>query len=272
MGALVQKVAVVTGGASGIGLASATRMAGEGAKVVVVDSNGPGAERAALGIGGVPVCADVSRRADWDVVVDTVRSLGGVDVVHLNAGVGTGETELMLLEDEQYRRIMGVNVDGVVFGMCALLPELEARGSGAIVVTASLAGIIAFPADPVYAMTKHAVVGLVRSLAPSLVAKGVTINAICPGMVDTPLIDGRMRDALASSDFPLVTPESVAEAVLAVVADTATGQAIVVQPGRAPVQYRFHGAPGPRTAGAEGKTLPDWLTDQGQPPAPSDAP
>jgi NAD(P)-dependent dehydrogenase (short-subunit alcohol dehydrogenase family) len=256
MGAVDQKVAVVTGGASGIGLASATRMAGEGAKVVVVDADGPGAERAASAIGGVPVHADVSRRPQWDAVVDAVRSLGGVDVVYLNAGVGTGQTELALLEDEQYRRIMGVNVDGVVFGARALLPELEARGSGAIVVTASLAGIMAFPPDPVYAMTKHAVVGLVRSLAPYLAERGVTINAICPGLVDTPLIDGKIRDAMAGSDFPLIAPGSVAEAVLAAVAGTATGQVIVVQPGRAPVPYRFGGVPGPRVAGAAGKTPP----------------
>ncbi|MGD0321215.1 MAG: SDR family oxidoreductase [Acidimicrobiales bacterium] len=268
MGALEERVAVVTGGASGIGLASAMLMAQEGAKVVVVDADGQGAERAASEIGGVPVRADVSRHSQWDAVVEVVRSLGGVDVVHLNAGVETGEAELALLDDEQYRRIMGVNVDGVVFGVRALLPELEARGSGAIVVTASLAGIIAFPPDPVYGMTKHAVVGLVRSLAPYLEGKGVTINAICPGMVDTPLIDGRMREALTGSGYPLITPSSVAEAVLAAIAGPATGQAIVVQPGRPPLPYRFHGVPGPRVAGAEGKVPLDWMTEQGQRQAP----
>jgi NAD(P)-dependent dehydrogenase (short-subunit alcohol dehydrogenase family) len=227
-------------------------MAGEGAKVVVVDVDGPGAERASSAIGGVPVRADVSRRSEWDAVVDAVRRLGGLDVVYLNAGVSTGQEDLTLLEDEQYRRIMGVNVDGVVFGVRALLPELEAMGGGSIVVTASLAGLFDFSADPVYTMTKHAVVGLVRSLAPGLAEKHVTINAICPGLVDTPLIDGEVRDSQTGSEFPLITPGSVAEAVLAAVAGSETGQAIVVQPGREPMPYRFRGVPGPRAAGAEG--------------------
>jgi NAD(P)-dependent dehydrogenase (short-subunit alcohol dehydrogenase family) len=251
MGLLEKKVAVVTGGASGIGSASASLMAGEGAKVVVVDIDGEAAARVAEEIGGVGVSADVSRPSEWDAVVDAARRLGGPDVVHLNAGVTTGQADLMLLEDEQYRRIMGVNVDGVVFGVRALLPELEAKGAGSIVVTASLAGLFAFSVDPVYTLTKHAVVGLVRALAPGLAEKRVTINAICPAIVDTPLIDGEVRDAMSESEVPLIAPRDVAEAVLAAVTGSGSGQAIVVQAGREPLPYHFRGVPGPR-AGPEG--------------------
>ena len=146
-------------------LATASLMAREGAKVVVADIDGEAAADIVAKIGGVAVSADVSRVSDWGAVVEAARPLGGPDVVHLNAGVTTGQTDLLLLEDEQYRRIMGVNVDGVVFGVRALLPELETKGGGSIVVTASLAGLFAFSVDPVYTLTKHAVVGLVRALA-----------------------------------------------------------------------------------------------------------
>jgi NAD(P)-dependent dehydrogenase (short-subunit alcohol dehydrogenase family) len=261
MGVLEEKVAVVTGGASGIGLASARMLTAEGAKVVVVDVDEPGARLVAAELGGEAVRADVSVPGDWQAVVSAARRLGGLDVVHLNAGVTTGRQDLSELEDDEYRRIMGVNVDGVVFGVRAVLPELVARGGGAIAVTASLAGLLAFPIDPLYTMTKHAVVGLVRALARDLEERKVTINAICPGLVDTPLIDGEVRDALADSGFPLIAPSSVAEAVMAALTGTDTGQAIMVQAGREPTPYRFGGVIGPREPGAEGRIPPTWLAD-----------
>jgi len=260
---------VVTGGASGIGLASTRLLASEGAAVVVVDANGEGAERAARSVGGVAVRADVGRVEDWATVVDAARRLGGLDIAHLNAGTTTGEEDITKLTDEQYRRILAVNVDGIVFGTRAVVPELVARGGGAIVATSSLAGIVAFPGDPIYTLTKHAVVGFVRSVAPRLGEQGITVNTVCPGLVDTPLIDGEIRDALAGSGFPLIAPESVAEAVLACVLGEDTGQAVVVQLGREPVAYRFGRPPGPRQPGAEGKIPPGWLAEQGKvtPPA-----
>ena len=265
MGALTGKVAVVTGGASGIGLASATLLAGAGASVVVADANGEGAEAAAAAVGGVAVRADVSKVADWDRILEAARGLGGLDVAHLNAGTTTGQEDIAALTDEQYRRIVGVNVDGIVFGTRAVVPELAARGGGAIVATSSLAGIVAFPGDPVYTLTKHAVVGFVRSLGPRLAEQGIRINAICPGLVDTPLIDGQIRDALAGSGFPLIAPHEVAEAVLGCVLGEETGQAVVVQLGREPVAYRFGRPPGPRMPGVEGKIPPEWLADPGTP-------
>jgi NAD(P)-dependent dehydrogenase (short-subunit alcohol dehydrogenase family) len=264
MGALEGKVAVVTGGASGIGLASTRLLASEGATVLVVDANGDGAERAAAEVGGAALRADVGDSGAWPGIVEGARRLGGVDIAYLNAGVTTGEEDITKLSDEQYRRILAVNVDGIVFGTRAVVPEMAARGGGAVVATSSMAGIVAFPGDPVYTLTKHAVVGFVRSLAPRLAEQGITVNAICPGLVDTPLIDGEIRDALAGSGFPLITAASVAEAVLGCVLGEDTGQAVVVQLGREPVAYRFGRPPGPRAPGAEGKLPPSWLADAGR--------
>ncbi|HEY7948399.1 MAG TPA: SDR family NAD(P)-dependent oxidoreductase [Acidimicrobiales bacterium] len=259
MGALDGKVAVVTGAASGIGLATTTRFAAEGATVVAVDIADEAVRGVAEDIGGVAVRADVSRPGDWDAVVAAVGSLGGVDAVYLNAGVTTPEGDITVLTDEQYRRILSVNVDGVVFGARALVPALVDRGGGALVATASLAGLVAFAADPIYAMTKHAVVGLVRGLALRLAADRITVNAVCPGLVDTPLLGGEVRDLLAASDFPLISPEAVADAVLGCVTGEATGQSVVVQAGREALAFRFGRPPGPRQAGAEGRTPPGLL-------------
>lgn len=263
MGTLQGKVAVVTGAASGIGLATCRLLRAEGATLVAVDIDDEGATRTAEELDGAAVVCDVSRPESWDEVVEAARSLGGVDIAHFNAGVTTGQEDVVQLRDDAYRRIMSVNVDGVVFGTRALIPELVRKGGGSIVATSSMAGVIAFPGDPVYTLTKHAVVGFVRSLGPRLREQGITINAVCPGLVDTPLIDGEIRDLLVASDFPLIAPEAVAEAVLGCVTGEATGQAVIVQFGREPTPYRFGRPPGPRAEGAEAKIPPGWLADQG---------
>ncbi|HEV3366232.1 MAG TPA: SDR family NAD(P)-dependent oxidoreductase, partial [Acidimicrobiales bacterium] len=149
MGALSGKVAVVTGGGSGIGRATAARLADTGASVAVVDLDGAAAGRAADELGGLAVQADVGRSDAWPGIIEAVTSrFGGIDLAHLNAGVMTGEADITKLDDDTYRRAMGVNVDGVVFGVRALVPALTARGGGAIVATASLAGLIGFSPDP----------------------------------------------------------------------------------------------------------------------------
>jgi NAD(P)-dependent dehydrogenase (short-subunit alcohol dehydrogenase family) len=175
--------------------------------------------------------------------------IGPVDVACLNAGVVTGEGDVTAIDDEAYRRVLSVNVDGVFYGVRALARVMP--GGGRIVVTASLAGLVGIDSDPVYGLTKHAVIGFVRSVAPQLAERGIRIQAVCPGIVDTPMI-APLRDRLVESGFPLLRPEGVADAVAAALASDGTGEAWVVQPGRAPVQFRFPGVPGPRTPGAEG--------------------
>lgn len=266
MGRFDGMVAVVTGGASGIGLETARLITREGARVVVVDLDGERAKRVAHELGGLAVEADVGEVAQWRQIAGAAEELGGARLVHLNAGTTTGQEDLSLLDDRSYRRIMSVNIDGVVFGLRALLPQMVEKGGGAVAVTASLAGLIAFPADPVYTMTKHALVGLVRALAPRLEAEHIKVNAICPGLVDTPLIDGEVREAIIGTGFPLIAAEFVARAVVEALSGDESGQAIVVQAGRDPVAYRFGRPPGPRIEGAEGRVPPGWLADQSQKP------
>jgi len=261
-GSLEGKVAVVTGAASGIGLATSRRLSELGARVVAVDVDGDAAKQVADELGGVSVAADVSRSELWPSVADAAEALGGADIAVLNAGVTTGVEDIEALSDEQYRRIMGVNIDGVVFGTRALVPQMRAKGGGAVVATSSLAGLIAFPGDPVYTLTKHAVVGFVRALAPRLAEQGVTVNAVCPSLVDTPLIDGEIRDTLAGAGFPLIAPEAVADAMLYCVTEGHSGEAVFVQLGWPPTAYRFGHPPGPRLPEAQGKVPPGWLAEQ----------
>jgi len=256
---LAGKVALVTGGASGIGRATARRLATAGATVAVADLADDAGRETAAELEGRFFYLDVGEPDDWRAVVASLdRELGGLDVAFLNAGVTTKETDVTALGDDQYRRIMRANVDGVVFGVRAVVPLMERRGGGAVVATASLAGLIAYSPDPVYAATKHAVVGLVRALAPQLEAKGITINAICPGLVDTPLIGEEGHALAAAANFPLITPEAIAEAVYGRVVGSETGQAFVCQAGREALSYRFGNVPGPRGEAA-GRTPPDAL-------------
>ena len=135
---------------------------------------------------------------------------GGLDLVHLNAGVvsGTGLGEDFDLE--RYRLAMGVNLDGVVFGTNAVLPALTARGGGAIVATASLAGLTGVPYDPIYSANKHAVVGLARSLGPALADTGIRYNAVCPGFAESAIIEG-IREGLNAAGLPIIPAEEVAD-------------------------------------------------------------
>jgi NAD(P)-dependent dehydrogenase (short-subunit alcohol dehydrogenase family) len=260
MGTLSGKVAVVTGGGSGIGLATAARLAEGGASVAVVDLDGDAAQRVAQQLGGLALEADVGRSATWPGIIDAVTArFGGIDLAHLNAGVAPGETDITRVTDDSYRRTLGVNVDGVFFGVRALVPAMASRGGGAVVATASLAGLIAYSPDPVYCLTKHAVVGLVRSLSPHLAEDHITINCVCPSLVDTPLIDD-LREVLEGSGFPLIEPSVVAQAVVDCLLGDETGQAMVVQAGREALPFRFGRPPGPRAGGTVGQRPPVELT------------
>jgi NAD(P)-dependent dehydrogenase (short-subunit alcohol dehydrogenase family) len=219
--------AIVTGGAGGLGTAIVERLRAEGLEVEVLD---------------LTTGFDVTDEAAWEAV-------GPADVACLNAGVLGDEHDPAMLETGAYRRAMSVNVDGVVFGirrLARVMPE-----GGRIVATASLAGLTGMPSDPVYAATKHAVVGFVRSVAPTLEKRGLSINAVCPGMVDTPMLSGETRAGLAAANFPLLAPSDVAEAVWVALTSGETGHAWAVQPGRPPVDFTFPRVPGPRTVDDE---------------------
>ena len=166
---------------------------------------------------------------------------GEFDAAFLNAGIGIGVRDVAELRDDDYRRIVRANVDGVVFGARECAARLMPRG-GSIVATASLAGLTGMPHDPAYTLTKHAVVGFVRSAAEALAERGIRINTLCPGFTDTPIVEDELRGALPA---PLMEPAFVAGAALRVLGDEETGRAWIVQPNRV-VPFRFPGIPGPR--------------------------
>jgi NAD(P)-dependent dehydrogenase (short-subunit alcohol dehydrogenase family) len=229
---LFPETALVTGAAGGIGRALVERLEQEGATVQELD---------------LVTGFDVSDPTAW-------QSVDRVDLACLNAGITTSTAEIPELTVEEYRHVVAVNVDGVVYGVRRLAREME--DGDAIVVTASLAGLTGVPQDPIYALTKHAVIGLVRSVAPQLAERGIRINAVCPGFADTPMVAGDLRASLEESGFPLLSAEDVADAVLIAARSAGTGDAWVVQPGRDPEPYRFRGIPGPRVPGAEGVAPP----------------
>jgi NAD(P)-dependent dehydrogenase (short-subunit alcohol dehydrogenase family) len=245
-------VALVTGGAGGIGAAVAERLAGLGARVVVADLDGAAAAAVADRIGGRAVRCDVGRFDDNLAAVATaVDAYGGLDVVALNAGVSTGYGPDLDLAS--YRRAIAVNLDGVVFGAHAARPALRARGGGDIVATASLAGLDPTPLDPIYSANKAAVVGLVRALGPAWAGDGIRVNALCPGFTDTPMVDP-LRHALTKAGMPLMPADSVVDAFLAALTGGRTGECWFVQFGRAPEPFRFPRVPGIRAVptGVEG--------------------
>ena len=178
---------------------------------------------------------DVGEPAAW-------RSLEGeFDAAFLNAGTVTGRGDVVELTDHEWERILRANLDGVVYGTRELAARLMPHG-GSIVATASLAGLTPTAFDAAYTATKHAVVGWVRAAAPGLEARGIRLNALCPGFVDTPLVQPELRGQL---DVSLMEPSFVAEAALRVLDDPETGRAWVVQPNRVE-PFRFPGVPGPR--------------------------
>jgi NAD(P)-dependent dehydrogenase (short-subunit alcohol dehydrogenase family) len=263
MGQLDGKVALITGAASGIGKATAERFAAEGARVCAVDFDDDGGRAVAEAIGGVFVHADAGDAEEVDAAFASCEELlGGIDVAFLNAGIAIGVADVTTLTEDVYRRIMRVNVDGVVYGTRAAIPALQRRGGGAIVATASLAGIVPFPPDPVYDATKHAVVGFIRSIAPTLASLGITANTVNPGMTDTNILSAEVKDFFVAADFPLMPATQIADAVLTIVATGRTGECWVCQPGREPEPYHFHEVPGPR-GGALGKRPPAGFDDRG---------
>jgi NAD(P)-dependent dehydrogenase (short-subunit alcohol dehydrogenase family) len=243
---MAAKVALITGGASGFGAEVARQLARRGDDVVLLDVDEVGGRRVADELGGTFLRCDVS---DFDEVMETTaqaeKAYGGLDLFFLNAGIATPFGVDEDFDVAAYRRAMGINLDGVVYGVHAALPALRRRGGGSIVCTASMAGLTSVPFDPIYGANKHAVVGLVRALGPALAPQNITINAFCPGFAETKII-GPIKDHLQQSGVPIIPVETAGEAVLQAFDGSETGQAYLLQAGLEPMVYKFRGIPGPK--------------------------
>jgi NAD(P)-dependent dehydrogenase (short-subunit alcohol dehydrogenase family) len=243
------ELAVVTGGASGIGAATARRLRAGGADVLVCDVADEAGTAVADALDATFVHLDVGDPDAWGALAAQVAERPGrLGRVHLNAGILSAREPALFLETSVARldRVRAVNLDGVVVGVHTLVPLMASAGGGAIVATASLAGLGPYADDPMYAATKHAVVGFVRSVAPQLARRGVRLHAICPGGVDTGLLDGHRKELAVASGRPILDPDDVAAAVMALLASDEAGLVETIVYGRGAERYEFRGVPGPR--------------------------
>lgn len=250
------KVAWITGGAGGFGAGVARRLSDLGATVVLSDIDADNGEKVAAEVGGTFVPCDVSSYDDnTAAVARTVEMHGRLDIAFLNAGIASGIGVGDDFDIARYRRAMGVNLDGVVFGLHSALgamsPVSDGGRGGQIVATASLAGLVATPFDPLYGANKHAVVGLVRATGAAYAGKGVFINAICPGFADTNIVSAEARQALSTVGVPLLPVERVVDAFIAALESGEGGQCWFIQPGRPSEPFRFRNVPGPRDDAGE---------------------
>jgi NAD(P)-dependent dehydrogenase (short-subunit alcohol dehydrogenase family) len=248
------KVALITGGGNGIGRATSAAFARQGAMVVVVDRDGAAAE-ATAGIirqnGGdaIAVTADVTRSEEVKAYVRTaIETYGRIDCFFNNAGIEGEWKHTAYYDEAMFDQVIGVNVKGVFLGLRHVLPEMLRRKSGAIVNTASVAGLVATPGMPAYVASKHAVIGLTKTSAGEVARDGVRVNAVCPGPVDTRMIHSleqqinpndpqsvarRYQSAMPTGRY--TTPEEIANMVLFLCSDLAsniTGGQFVVDGGR----------------------------------------
>ncbi len=242
------KVALVTGGGSGIGRATALAFAREGAQVVIGNRNeerGDEAVRAILAAGGKAsfLRTDISQANDVEALVDhTMKTFGRLDVAFNNAGVEGDVRPLTEQTEANYQAVMDINVKGVWLSMKHQIPRMIEQGRGAIVNTSSIAGLIGFPGVGLYVASKHAVIGLTKNAALEYSAQGIRVNAVNPGVIDTEMVD-RLAVGIDTpkSDLAPMHPigrigrvEEVAEAVLWLCSDRAsfvTGHSLLVDGG-----------------------------------------
>jgi NAD(P)-dependent dehydrogenase (short-subunit alcohol dehydrogenase family) len=240
------KVALITGGSNGIGEGVARHVAAQGARVVLADIDDERGSALADELGGRYIHTDVREDAHSRAAVDlAVQAYGGLHLAHLNAGVtttcGMGDD----FDARAYREAMSINLDGVVYGIAAARPAIIASGGGTIVATASMAGLVGVPFDPVYAANKHAVVGLVRSLGDLYASEGIRIHALCPSFAYTNIIKGS-EQSLLDMGFPILEVSDVVDAMQHILDSEDSGQCWYVIAGRESEPFRFRNAPGPR--------------------------
>ncbi|MEU9068720.1 SDR family NAD(P)-dependent oxidoreductase [Streptomyces sp. NPDC048109] len=228
------RTALVTGAASGIGLATARRLGAGGANVVVADFNAEGAEKAAAdltaqGVRATAVELDVTRPESVEAAVAfAVDTYGGLDLAVNNAGIGGPSAPTGEYDVEAYQRVIRTNLDGVFYSMRYELPALLATGrGGAVVNVASILGSVGFAGSPAYVAAKHGVVGLTKAAAAEYAARGVRINAVGPGFIDTPLL--KTMDEAAYKGLVALHPagrlgrsEEVAELIAFLLSDRAS--------------------------------------------------
>jgi NAD(P)-dependent dehydrogenase (short-subunit alcohol dehydrogenase family) len=193
--ATTTRVAIVTGGGSGIGEDSAKALAARGFTVVVSDVDAQGGERVvkeietAGGTASFVVCDVSDPQANEDLVATTLERHGRLDAAVNNAGIGGEMKPTGEYTPEEWRKVVGINLDGVFYGVRAQLPPMLEQGSGTIVNIASILGQVGFAGAPAYVAAKHGVVGLTKQVAQEYAAAGIRANSVGPGFVRTPLLD-----------------------------------------------------------------------------------
>jgi NAD(P)-dependent dehydrogenase (short-subunit alcohol dehydrogenase family) len=233
---LLGKAAVVTGAASGIGLAVVTLFAAEGAKVLAIDRDGPALERAVepLAPAVVPYAADVTDETAMNAAMaEAAQRFGGIDVLVPNAGIFGQHAHIKDCPIDSFDQVLHVNVTGVVITMKHAIPHLIARGGGAIVITSSVGAILGNPGSVAYAASKHALQAVMKVAAVELAPYKIRVNTVNPGLVDTPMLhaieadlspDDRSKGRAILQEATLlkryVAPAEVAELMLFLASDT----------------------------------------------------